>query len=145
MLAAAALFVAAGGFVHLREWLDIYRHVPADAAGSAVVRLGFPVNVAISLLVAVALVICGIRRSRFTPHVVVAAAVFQIGSLGALIATRTGSLLGWAEPSWTAGANQSLAVEVGALVALTAVAIIAFGDRHNERRREARLVARSAP
>lgn len=133
MLAIAAMFIAAGGFIHLREWLDTYRHVPPDVAGAAVVRVGFPANAVTSLIVAAALAICAWRKSRFAPQVVLAAVVFQLGSLAALIATRTDSLFGWAEPTWTLGANQSRAVEIGALLSLAAVAVIAAQQRRNER------------
>ncbi len=122
LLVVAASFVAAGGYVHLREWLDTYRHVPAGAAGSVVVRVGFPLNAALSLVLAAALVYNACRRSRFTPHVIVAAVAFQAASLGVLIATRTGTFLGWSEPSWTLGADQTRAVQIGALVSLAAAA-----------------------
>lgn len=121
LLASAALFVAAGGYVHLREWLDTYRHVPADAAGSFVVRIGFPINATASALLAVALACNAWRRTRFMPQVIVAAVTFQAVSLATLIATRTGTLFGWTEPSWTSGADQVRAVQIGALLTLTAV------------------------
>ena len=133
-LAAAAIYVAAGGFVHLREWLDIYRNVPAAAAGSAVVRVGFPFNAGVSLVVAVALGFCAWRRSRLTSYVVAGAALFQVASLGALIVTRTGSLFGWSERTWTPGANQTLAVEVGALLSLAAVVAVAAAERRQRSR-----------
>jgi hypothetical protein len=125
MLLAAASFVAAGGFVHLREWLDTYREVPASAAGAAVVRVGFPLNAAASAVVAGALVFCAMRRTRFAPHIVAAAIVLQAGSLAALVLTRTSSLLGWAEPVWTLGADQTRAVEIGALISLAAAVAVA--------------------
>lgn len=132
LLLAAALFVSAGGFVHLREWLDTYRHVPASAVGAAVVRVGFPLNAAASVLLAVGLVFCAVRRTRFAPHIVAAAILFQAASLASLILTRTGSVLGWAEPVWTLGANQSRAVELGALVSLTMVVAVAALQRRGE-------------
>lgn len=135
LLLAAALFVAAGGFVHLREWLDTYRHVPASAAGAAVVRVGFPMNAAASVAVAVALALCAVRRTRFAPHIIAAAMVFQAASLAALILTRTGSFLGWAEPIWTLGADQSRAVEIGALLSLTAVVAVAILQRRGGQQR----------
>ncbi len=124
LLLAAALFVAAGGFVHLREWLDTYRHVPASAPGGAIVRVGFPVNAAVSVVVAVALVFCAVHRTRFAVRIVAAAILFQAGSLAVLIRTRTGSFLGWSEPVWTLGAEQSRAMEVGALFSLLAALVI---------------------
>ena len=135
MLAVAAMFVLAGGFVHLREWLEIYRDVPAQVPGSAVVRLGFPANVVASVLIAAALVVCAARRMRFAPQIVAAAVLFQASSLAALIATRTGSFLGWSETDWTLGANQTRAVEIGALVALAGVIVLAWQDRQVGRRR----------
>jgi hypothetical protein len=125
VLTAAAAFVAIGGYVHLREWLESYRHVPAGATGSAVVRIGFPVNAVLSAVLAIALLVCAVGRRRLAPQVVAGAALFQAGSLAVLIATRTGSVFGWAEPIWTRGATQSRAVEIGALVSLAAVATIA--------------------
>ena len=131
LLAAAAVFVAAGGFVHAREWLETYRNVPAEVAGSAVVRIGFPINVVISLLVVAALGWCALKRSRFTLHVAAAAAVFQLGSLAALVVSHRGSLFGWTEPTWTLGAQQTLAVEIGALVSLAGFALIALLERRS--------------
>ena len=124
MLGAAAVFVAAGGFIHLREWFALYRHVPADAPGAAVVRLGFPVNAVVSFALAAALAYLIVRRSPRSRYVVGAAFVVQAASLAALIVTRTGSLLGWSEPVWTRAADQTRAVEVGALLALCGVAIV---------------------
>ena len=124
LLASAAVFVAAGGFVHLREWLETYRHVPADVAGSAVVRVGFPINVALSVVVAVVLAATALRRSRSVPRVVLAAAAFQVVSLGTLVATRVGTVLDWSEPSWTAAAEQTRALHAGALTSLAAAAVV---------------------
>ncbi len=119
---AAAVFVLAGGWIHLTEWLDVYRDVPDGVPGAAVVRIGFPVNVAISVAAAGAL-LAGIRRPRLLVPAVVAAALFQAGSLAALFVSRTGSLLGWEEPIWTTAAEQTRAVEIGALVCLTLLAV----------------------
>lgn len=134
LLLAAALFVAAGGFVHLREWLETYLQVPASAPGAAVVRIGFPVNAAASLVISVGLVLCAARRSRFALPTIAVAIVFQAGSLAALIITRTGNLFGWAEPTWTLGADQSRAVEVGALISLCAALAMGVLQRRSEQR-----------
>lgn len=143
LLLAAALFVAAGGFVHLREWLDTYRQVPGFVAGAAVVRIGFPINAATSLVIAVALAFTAVRRTRFAPHVVAAAILFQAGSLAALILTHTGTLLGWTEPIWTIGADQSRAVEIGALITLTTViAMAALQSRSGQRKIHTPLLPR---
>jgi hypothetical protein len=62
LLLSAALFTAAGGYVHLREWVHTYRAIPASAPGSALVRIGFPVNAAASAVLALALVACAFHR-----------------------------------------------------------------------------------
>lgn len=124
LVLAIAAFVAAGGYIHLREWLDTYRSIPSSVPGSAVVRLGFPVNAAISFLLAALLVAVALRASRTnraTNVVLGATALFQIGSLASLILSRTDSVFGWSEAVWTRGADQSRAVEIGALVILAGV------------------------
>ena len=77
----AALFVLAGGYVHAREWLDTYRHVPSSVDGAFVVKAGFPVDVVASLVLALALVACLARRHRFAPAVVGVAFSFEAASL----------------------------------------------------------------
>lgn len=129
LVLAAAMFVGAGGFAHLREWLDTYRDVPADAPGAAVVRVGFPINAGLSVLLVAALVLTVFRFRRFQPYVLVGAILFQAGSLATLILSRTGSLFGWAEPVWTVGADQIRAVEIGALVSLAAVVALSVSER----------------
>lgn len=128
-LLAAALFTLAGGYVHLREWLDGYRDVPASVPGSFLVRVGFPVNAAVSVAIAAALVYCAVRRTGLAAFVVVGAALFQAGSLAVVILTRIGTVFGWTEPIWSRGADQSRAVEIGALLALGAVATITGIER----------------
>lgn len=141
----ATMFIVAGGIIHLREWLEIYRYVPAGVAGAAVVRVGFPLNAVASLVLVGGLAFTFWRRSRYAPHAMVAAAVFQVASLAALIGTRIGSLFGWSEPSWTRAAEQTRAVEIGALLILTAVAAIVVQQRRIERQRPALAVARVLP
>jgi hypothetical protein len=122
---AAAAFVAAGGVIHLREWLETYRHVPAGLPGAAVVRVGFPSNAAVSAVLAVALLVACTRvGSRFVMPLLGATILFEIASLATLIATRTGSVLGWSEPDWSRGAEQTRAAEIGALVALGAMTAV---------------------
>jgi hypothetical protein len=133
MVALSVMFISAGGFIHLREWLDIYRLVPADVPGAAVVRVGFPVNTAASLVFAIALVLVFRRHSRLTQPVIFAALAVQAASLATLIATRIGSVFGWSESTWTPGAEQTRAVEAAAIVALVALAELSgrngIGDR----------------
>ena len=134
MIFVAAAFTAAGGYVHLREWLDGYRGVPASVPGSVVVRIGFPVNAALSLLVAATLVLTVFVLRRGAPLAIAAALALEAGSLAAVILSRTGGLLGWVEPVWTLGANQSRALAIGALIALCAAVALNRTERRSGRR-----------
>lgn len=121
LLLAIAALVAAGGYVHLREWLGSYRSLPSAVPGAAVVKVGFPITAAMSAVLAVVLIVMALRQrdwSRTAAVVVGVTAVFQAVSLAALILSRTDSVLGWSEPAWTRGADQIRAVEVGALICL---------------------------
>lgn len=117
-LVVAAVAVLAGGAVHLHEWVTSYRHIPTFIPGSAVVRIGFPLNAAASLLGAAAIAVCAFRKSKFTPWVIVGAVLFQVTSLASLILSRTSGVFGWRETGWTAGANTTRLVEIAALTAL---------------------------
>ncbi len=121
LVAASAVFVAAGGYIHLTEWLDTYRDVPSAVPGSEVVTVGFPVNVAVSVLAVLALAAVTWRAPRRLWLVVAATLAFQAGSLATLILTRTGSVLGWTEPTWNTAANRTRAVEIGAILCLAAL------------------------
>ena len=124
MASASAAFVAAGGYLHLEQWLDGYRDVPAAVPGSVLVRIGFPANALVSLALAVGLVLLARHRTRARLVVVGAAIAAQVASLAFLIGSRTGSVLGWTEPVWTEAAEEIRAVEAGALVALLALAAL---------------------
>lgn len=120
VLVVSAVAVLAGGGVHLHDWLVTYRHLPSSFPGSAVVRVGFPLNVAASLAVAGAVAFCAFRPFRFTPLVIAGAFVFQLSSLASLVLSRTGSVFGWSEPAWTSSANRTRIAEIVALLALAA-------------------------
>ena len=124
MLFASAGYVLAGGYVHLREWLDVYRSVPASAPGSAIVRFGFPVNAAVSVVLAVVLVAAAVRLPRLVVPAVVATMAFQAVSLAFVIGSRIGTVFGWSEPVWTTAAAQTRAVEIGALLTLVAAIVL---------------------
>jgi hypothetical protein len=134
----AAILVTVGGFIHLREWLDTYRHVPAAVPGAAVVRVGFPLNAATSLVIALALLATLWRFRRFMLSVVAGAIAFEAASLVSLILSRTGSVFGWSEPVWTTAANQTRAVEIAALVVL-AGAVALRGARGNANAQRTRM------
>lgn len=119
VLVIAAVSLLAGGAIHLVDWLNTYRHLPAEFPGSVVVRVGFPLNAAASLLAAGAIAACMIHPiARNTSVVILAAVGFQVSSLALLIMTRTGTVFGWSEMAWTSGANRTRAAEIAALVAL---------------------------
>ena len=121
LVVASAVFVAAGGYIHLTEWLDVYRDTPSQVPGSEVVTIGFPVNVAVSVLAVLALGVAVAKFPGWLWAVVAGTFVFQAGSLATLILSRTGSVFGWTEPVWNDAANQTRAVEIGALVCLAAL------------------------
>lgn len=125
LILIAALFVLAGGYVHLREWLDIYRALPSIVPGRDVVRIGFPINAGLSIALAFALVLTTVRLRRLAPVVLVGAILFEAGSLAAVVISRNTTLFGWMESVWTLGANQSVALEIGAIVNL--VLVLALG------------------
>ena len=121
LVAASALFVAAGGVIHLTEWLDTYRDVPSNVPGSEVVTVGFPVNVAVSALAVAALGLAAWKLPHLLWLVVAGTFLFQAASLATLILSRTGSVFGWTEPTWNDAANRTRAVEIGALLCLAAL------------------------
>ncbi len=125
LLIAAAAYTAGGGYVHLREWLTFYRKLPASLPGSAVVRVGFPVSAVVSAAVVVMLLVGAVRGGRLLPFVLGGAFLFEAGSLAALVVSRTGTLFGWSELTWSGGASQALLAEVAALGSLAGAAGIA--------------------
>ena len=120
MVALAAVLVLLGGAIHLREWSETYRHVPAASPGAAVVRYGFPVHTALSALAAASLMLTALWRPALPwfRRTVLAAIVLEAASITALIVSRNGSLAGWSEVGWSRGAAQSLVVEAGAFLLL---------------------------
>lgn len=106
----AAGLVLAGGLIHYDLWMDGYRSIPS-------IGPLFMTNLVASVLVAVALLVSG------RPAVVAAGAALSIGSLGALVASRTVGFLGFTE-SWTDQSVQIIAAEIGAMVTLAMVATV---------------------
>ena len=124
MLLASAAYVVAGGYIHLSEWLDVYRSVPASAPGAGLVRIGFPVNAALSVVLAIVLVAAAVRLPRLVVPAVVATVAFQAASLAFVVGSRIGTVFGWSEPVWTTAAEQARAVEIGALVTVAAAVAV---------------------
>ena len=143
MLVVAAMYTAASGYVHAQQWLTGYRHIPSSVPGSWVVRDGFVVAALSAGLIALVL-FAAVRVQRLVAPALVGSAAFHIGSLAALILTRTGSLFGWSEPTWTLGANQARATEIGALVAVGLVAAILIATPRQKPQAFMRWVAADA-
>lgn len=125
----AGLLTLAGGVVHLREWLNVYRDLSADVPGSAVVRAGFPLNAAVSLVLASALVVTAIVARRLALPVRLATIVFMALSLVVLVLSRTVGVVGWMEEGWSPAAAQALAVEIAAVVVLGLTMLVARSHR----------------
>lgn len=102
---AAATFVLAGGYIHFDLWRDGYR---------AVTYIGpmFVANAVLSVLLALALLL------RPSLRVAVTGVVLSVGSLVALVLSRTTGLLGFTERGWSEMAVQATTAELGAVVAI---------------------------
>lgn len=126
---AAAIGVAAGGLLHLQIWNDSKRDIPAQVPGVWVVQEGFLLNVAASLVVAVALVVLTFRpEPRLRLLALVGAIAVEAGSIAALVLSRGPGIFGWSEKGWDADAKQVLIVEIVALLlAVAALARTRFG------------------
>ena len=109
LFAAALLLV--GGLVHLELWNSGYRHIP---------KIGplFMANFVGSLALA-AVVMASRRRG-----VALAGIAFAAGSLVALVLSRTVGVFGFSETGWSTQATQTLASEVGVIVALGVTLIV---------------------
>jgi hypothetical protein len=115
-----------GGALHLRDWLRTYRGVPWEVPGAWVVRVGFPVNAAVSVAFAVVLVVAAARSWSVARWVVAGAIGFQASSIAALALSRGSGVFGWVEPGWTVEARQILTLEIATIIglALTYVAYL---------------------
>lgn len=100
----AVTFVVIGGLVHLQLWRSGYRGIPN--VGDA-----FLVNIALAGVIALAVLV------RNDWRVNLAGVLFSIGSLGALVMSRTVGFLGFTERAWTDRAVQATTAEIGAIVA----------------------------
>ena len=111
----AAGLVLAGGLIHYDLWSGGYRFIPS-------IGPLFLANLVASVLVALALLITG------RPAILAAGVALTLGSLGALVASRTVGLLGFTE-SWTDQSFQVVAAEAAAVVALAMVAALKTRNR----------------
>lgn len=111
----AVTFVVIGGLVHLQLWRSGYKGIPY--VGNA-----FLLNVALAGVIAAAVLARSDWRVNLT------GVVFSLGSLVALVMSRTVGFLGFMERAWTDRAVQATTAEIGAIVALAAV-MLAAGRR----------------
>lgn len=109
----SAGFVLANGIWHLALWNDRYRDLPGEIPGVAVVQQGFLVQAAVSLALAIALLV--LPRSRL---VALAALGLEVGSLLALIDARTTLLLGWQDKVYDTASIGVIGLELPAIVLL---------------------------
>lgn len=107
----AVTFVVVGGLVHLQLWRTGYRGIPK--VGDA-----FLGSVGLSAVVAVAV----LAWNNWRVHV--AGIVFSLGSLVALVMSRTVGILGFTERAWTDRAIQATTAEIGAIVTLAVVMLL---------------------
>ena len=144
LLALAAALVAAGGVLHLRDWLSTYRAVPWEVPGAWVVRVGFLVNAAVSVVVGVGLVAAAILFRRLLGVATAATIGFQLASIAAVILSRHGGVFGWVEQGWTTQARQVLAVEIAAVGVLVAAQLARVPRRQVLRRSDSPVAAAPA-
>lgn len=124
---AAAVGVLAGGLLHLKIWNSDYRTLPGGGVipGAWVVKVGFPINAAVSVLVAVAVgltafgLVAAIRR-----FVIPVALAVEVASIAALVASRQSSIFSWTEKGYDTHAKQVLVVELVTVVLLVAAAVL---------------------
>ena len=108
---AAATFILAGGYIHFDLWRDGYR---------AITYIGplFVANAVVSAALVLALLV------RPDARVALAGVAFSVGSLIALVLSRTTGLLGFTERGWSDMAVQATTAEIGAVVAIALVMVV---------------------
>lgn len=110
---AGALFVLLGGAVHLQQWLAVFRD---QSIGPL-----FLVNTIASVIVAVALVA---TDDDVVMWPVLAGLALSVGSLLALLASRTVGLPGFEATGYDVAEYEAIAVEALASVALVAALVL---------------------
>lgn len=107
---AAAAFLVLGGLVHLQLWRTGYEEIPY--IGNL-----FIANVVVSAGLALVVVF---RNNRV---VTIGGIPFALGSLIALVMSRTVGILGFTEREWTDQAIRATSAEIGAIVAFAALLV----------------------
>jgi hypothetical protein len=100
----AAGMMLGGGAVHLTLWMHGYRGIPY-------IGTMFLVNAVMSALAAVGLVLSAAKP------IALFAVALSLGSLAALVLSRTVGLVGFMD-SWTPASVQVIATELGATIAI---------------------------
>jgi hypothetical protein len=124
---ASAVGVLAGGLIHLQIWNSTYRALPGGGVipGVWVVKVGFPINTAVSVLVAIALALCAFGMVPVIRRFVIPIALaLEVSSLGALIASRQASIFKWTEKGYDSNAKEVLVIEIVTVVLLVAAAVL---------------------
>ncbi len=131
LVLAGAVAVALGGILHLRTWNSDYRTIPDGAVpGLWVVKTGFPLNAAVSIVLAALLVAIAFRAlGAFRLPILGAALLVQVGSIAAMVASRGPGIFGWKEAGYEGDAIQILVVEVVGCVLLIAALLLELADR----------------
>ena len=110
---AGALFALLGGAVHLQQWISVFRD---QSIGPL-----FLVNAVLSVIVAVALVA---TDDDVVIWPVLAGLALSVGSLLALLASRTVGLPGFEATGYDVAEYEAIAVEALASVALAAALVL---------------------
>ena len=127
----ATMFVVAGGVVHLCEWAETYRHVPASAPGAFVVQQGFLAHALAAVLIGAALLVLAWRRPKggWVVATALAGIALQAATVTGLFLSRNAGVFGWRESGWSTGATQSLAVALDALALLVILLAVSLPVR----------------
>ncbi|MEJ7584685.1 MAG: hypothetical protein WKF43_11510 [Acidimicrobiales bacterium] len=125
----AAVLVLAGGIFHYQIWDSDYRSIPdGSVPGLDVVKIGFPVNAALSVLLAILLVVFARR-----PIVWLAGLVFELACIVTLVLSRQASVFGWKEEGWSDDAKKVLLVEVLSAAILALLLAVDFARSSSTR------------
>ncbi len=124
----SALGVLYGGILHFQIWKSDYKDIPDGAVpGLWVVKKGFPINAAVSVVLAIALLLFAVGVIvRLGKLAVLGAAAVELGSIIALVLSRKASIFGWKETGWDGDAKKVLVTEIVSVVLLVATLFLDY-------------------